>query len=90
MIKPKELIDLLKVKLAKLAMHKFNDGHIAKAFDNLVNNLNVNSILKICNFSENYICLLPEEIQSLQWVQETATIYPIAVMGKVGNEIREL
>ena len=88
MIKPKELIDLLKVKPAKLAMHKFNDGHTAKTFDNLVNNLNVNSILKICNFSENYM-LLPEEIQSFQWVQETATVYPIAVMGKVGNEIRE-
>ena len=55
MIKPKELIDLLKVKPAKLAMHKFNDGHTAKTFDNLVNNLNVNSILKICNFSENYM-----------------------------------
>ena len=65
MMKPKELIDLLRLKLEKFAIHRFNVEHTAKTFDNLVNNLNVNSILKIHNFSENYTCLLPEEIQSL-------------------------
>ena len=65
MMKPKELIDLLKLKPEKFAMHRFNVEHTAKNFDSLVNNLNVNSILKIHSFSENYTCLLPEEIQSL-------------------------
>ena len=89
MMKPKELIDLLKLKLKKFAMHKFNVKHTAKIFENLVNNLNVNSILKIHDFSENYTYLLPEKIQWLHWVQETATVYPIVVMRKVANEIRE-
>ena len=87
MMKRKELIDLLKVKLEKFAMHRFNVEQTAKTFDNLVNNLNVNSILKIHDFSENYTCLLLEEIQSFHWVQETATVYPIVVMRKVCNEI---
>ena len=80
MMKPKELIDLLRLKLEKFAIHRFNVEHTAKTFDNLVNNLNVNSILKIHNFSENYTCLLEEETQLLQWVQEAATVYATVVM----------
>ena len=45
-MKPKELIDLPKLKLEKFAMHRFNAEHTAKTFDNLANNLNLNSILK--------------------------------------------
>ena len=89
MMKPKELIDLPKLKLEKFAMHRFNVEHTAKTFDNLANNLNVNSILKTHDFSENYACWLPEETQSLHTVQETATVYPTVGMQKVGNEIRE-
>ena len=89
MMKPKDLIDLLKLKLEKFAMHRFNVEHTVKTFDHLVNNLNVNFILKIHYFSKNYTYLLPEEIQSLHWVQDTATVYPTVVMRKVGNEIRE-
>ena len=88
MMKPK-LIDLVKLKLEKFAMHRFNVEHTVKTFDHLVNNLNVNFILKIHYFSKNYTYLLPEEIQSLHWVQDTATVYPTVVMRKVGNEIRE-
>ena len=89
MMKPKELVDSLKFKLEKFAMHRFNVEHTTKTFGNLVNNLNVNSILKIYDFSEDCTCLLPEEIQSLHCLQETASIYPIIVMRKAGNEIRE-
>ena len=34
-------------------------------------------------------CLLPEEIQSLHWTQETATVYPIVVIRKVEDDIHE-
>ena len=57
--------------------------------DNLVSNLNEHSILKIHDFSQNYTCLLPEEIQSLHWTQEQATIYPIVVLTKVVEDVRE-
>ena len=72
MMKPKELIGLLKFKLGKFVMHRFNVEHAAKFFDNLINNLNVNSILKIihvyfqkkssrstgCKRQQQYIALL--------------------------------
>ena len=70
-------------------MHRFNVQHTARTFDNLINNLNENSIIKIHDFSENYTCLLPEEIQSLHWVQETATVYPIVFMRKIGDDVPE-
>ena len=45
--------------------------------------------MKIHDFSENYTCLLPEEIQSLHWTRETATLCPIVVLRKLGEDIRE-
>ena len=54
-----------------------------------VNNLDKYSILKIHDFSENYACLLLGEIQSLHWTQETAAVYSIVAMQKLGENVRE-
>jgi len=89
MIKISELIALLKLQLQRFPMHRFNVQHTAETFDSLISNLNETSIIKIHDFSENYTCLLPEEIQSLHWVQQTATVYPIVVMRRVGADVRE-
>ena len=82
MIKLTDVVTLFKTKLEKFPMHRFSVQNTAKTFDNLVNNLDKHSILKIHDFSENYICLLPEEIQTMQWTQEKATVYPFVVMRK--------
>ena len=89
MMKLTELIALLKLQMQKFPMHRFNVKHTAETFENLINNLDDTRILKIHYFSENYTCLLPEEIHSLHWVQETATVYPIVVMRKVEDDVRE-
>ena len=89
MLTPSALVDLLKNKLEQFPRHRFNVQQTAKTYDNLVANLNEHTILKIHNFSETYTCLLPEEIQSLHWNQEQATVYPIVVLRKVGEEVRE-
>ena len=46
-------------------------------------------IIKIQDFSENYTCLLPDEIHSLHWTQQTATVYPIVVIHKVEGRLHE-
>ena len=51
--------------------------------------LTKNVILKIHDFSENYTCLVPYEIQSLQWTEEQATVYPVVVLRLVNDVIRE-
>ena len=83
MITPSDLVLLLKTKLNRFPVHRFNVQQIAKTYDKIISNLNEHSILKIHDFLENYACLLPEEIQSLQWTQETATVYPTVVIAKV-------
>ena len=83
-----EIINLLKIKLGQFPRHRFYVEFTAKTYDNILNNLTENMLFKIHDFSENYTCLLPEEIQSLHWVQETATD-PVVVLRKVGDDIRE-
>ena len=86
---PCELVELLKSKLVNFARHRFNVQHTSKTYDQVVSNLTENMLFKIHDFSENYTCLLPEEIQSLHWNQETATVYPVVVLRRVGDDIRE-
>ena len=47
------------------------------------------TIVKIQDFSENYTCLLPEEIMSIPWTQEQATVYPVVVLRKVDVNLHE-
>ena len=86
MIKLTDLATLFKTKLEKFSIHRFSVQNTAKTLGNLFNNLDKHSISKIHDFSENYTCLLPEEIWSLHWTQETATVYQIR---KLGENVRE-
>ena len=72
---PSELVLLLKEKLNKFPVHRFKVQQTAKTYDKIIANLNEHSILKIHDFSENYACLLPEEIQSLHWTAAYPTVY---------------
>ena len=65
MLTPSELLGLLKNKLEQFPRHRFNVQQTVKTYDKLVANLNEHNILKIHDFSKNYICLLLEEIQNL-------------------------
>ena len=85
----KELIELLKSKLIDFPRHRFNVAHTSEIYDEIVSQLDDETILKIHDFSENYTCLLPEEIQSLHWTQETATVYPVVILRRVAGDVRE-
>ena len=41
------------------------------------------------NFSKNYTCLVPEEVQSLHWSQTQATLYPVVIYRKESDNIIE-
>ena len=84
-----ELLVQLKNKMQTFPLHRFNVQNTAKTYEKLVANLNENNMLKIHDFSENYTCLLPEEIMSIHWTQDQATVYPIVVLRKVGEDVRE-
>ena len=78
-----------KMKLNGFPLHRFNVYHTKEQIENLLENLKPNEIVKFQDFSQNYTCLLPEEIMSIHWVQQTATLYPVAVVRKVNDVIRE-
>ena len=67
MLTTSQLVELLKKQLRKFALHRSNVQQTTKTYDNILANLDQYSILKTHDFSENYTCLLPEEIQSIHW-----------------------
>ena len=89
MVKLDELVHLLKLKLNDFPHHQFNVQHTSEVYDELVSNLDEHTIVKVHDFSENYTCLLLNEIQSLHWTQDTATVYPVVVLRKVNEDVCE-
>ena len=79
---------MLKICLKDFPRHGFNASY-AKAWNQVYANLKENSIVKIEDFSENYTCLLPHEIQSLHWTQNQYTVYPVVALCKINDEIKE-
>ena len=45
--------------------------------------------MKVMDFSQNYTCLLTEEIMSLHWQQNTITVYPVVVLRLCNGLLRE-
>ena len=82
-VTPKMFVAVLKEKLKGFACHQFNVSHTNHTFDQAVAGMSDKTIIKIQDFSENYTCLLPEEIMSIHWTQEQATVYPLVVLRKV-------
>ena len=47
------------------------------------------TIVKIQDFTENYSCLLPEEIMSIHWTQEQVIVYLVVVLTKIDDVLCE-
>ena len=84
-----ERIDLLRKKLHDFPRHRFNVNYTRNLWNQVEEHLNEKMIVKIQDFSENYTCLLPHEVQSMHWTQNQCTVYPVVVLRKVDGEIRE-
>ena len=79
----------MKSKLKDFSQHRFIVQHTSDVYDQVASSLTDSMLLKIHDFSENYTCLLPEEIQFALDTGETAKLYPIVVLWKVNDEICE-
>ena len=75
-----ESVNLLKSKLKDFSQHRFIVQHTSDVYDQVASSLTDSMLLKIHDFSENYTCLLPEEIQFALDTGETAKLYPIVVL----------
>ena len=72
-----------------LPCHRFSVNHTSKTYDQVIAGMANSAIVEIQDFSENYTCLLPEEIISIHWTQEQATVYPVVVLRKIDNVLNE-
>ena len=88
-VTPKMFVAVPKEKLKRFACHRFNVSHANHTFDQAVACMLDKKIIKIQDFSENYTCLLPEEIISIHWTQEQATVYPVVVLRKFDGIFHE-
>ena len=86
---PKLFVAVLKEKLKVFACYRFNVSHTNHIFDQAVVGMSDKTIIKIQHFLENYTCLLSEEIMSINWTQEQATVYQAVVLRKVDGILRE-
>lgn len=65
-VTPFEFNKLLKEQMKNFPCHWFSDERTSSTYDHAIDNL-------IKDFSENYTCLLHEEIMSIHRTQEQAT-----------------
>ena len=77
-----KLVKLFKFKLKHFPNHQYNTQHTSKVYDKAISNNTTDMTVKIHDCSENYNCLLPEQIQSLHLTQQTAIIHLPLVLEK--------
>ena len=70
--------------------HRLNVNHTRSVWNQVEKFLENNAVVKIQDFSENYTCLLPKDVQSLHWNQEQCTVHPVVVLRNVGSEICDM
>ena len=78
-----------KTTLVGFPCHRFNVNHTSKTYDQAIAGVTNSTIVKTQDFSENYKCLLHEEIMSIHWTQEQATVYPVVVLRKTDDVLCE-
>lgn len=78
MVKLGEFVDSLKLKLKYFPHHRCNAHHTSEAYDELVSNLDNQSIVKKHEFSEKY-CQM----------KDPPPLYPMVVFQKVNEDVRK-
>ena len=73
-VTPKMFVAVLKEKFKGFACHQFNVSYTNHNFDQEVTDMTDKTFIKIQDFSENYTCLLPEEIMSISLDSRTNNI----------------
>lgn len=72
----------LKQAMQGFARHRFNHFHTKEIYKMAIEGLQEGQLIKVQDFSENYTCLVPDEVQSLHWTQTQATLFPVVTFRK--------
>lgn len=83
-----EFITYFEQQLRTLIPHDFISHQQSKYFAERKENLKMNEMLIVCDFSENYSFLIQSAIQSFHWSNKQCTIHPFALYWKEGDELK--
>ena len=81
-----ELFKTLKATMIFSPKHRYNDARTKEVYKQAINNLCPGQIIKAQDFSENYTCLVPDEVQSLHWSRKQVTLFPVVTFRKDIND----
>ena len=65
--------------------HRYKNAHTKEVYKQTIKNLCPGQIIKVKDFSENYTCLVSDEVQSLHWSQTQVTLFPVVTFHKDNN-----
>ena len=68
------------------ARHHFNHVHTKEMYKMAVEGLQEGQMIKVQDFSANYTCLFPDEVQSLHWTQTQTILLPVVTFKKADSE----
>ena len=71
------LLETLKELMETFPRHRFNNCQTESVYREAINALTPRQLVKVQDFSENYTCVVPDEVQSLHWAQAQVTIFPV-------------
>ncbi|KAK3911628.1 ARL14 effector protein [Frankliniella fusca] len=77
-----EFIDVIIEQLKTLLPHHFISKEQSKHYKYLKENLKEGEVLTVCDFAENYTCVVQDAIQSYYWKNEQVTIHPFVAYYK--------
>ncbi|KAK3911410.1 Lon protease [Frankliniella fusca] len=76
-VKPiQEFIDIFMELLGKLVTHHFVTKKQSAYYQHLKESIQEGEALVICDFAENYTCVMQNEVQGYHWTDEQITLHP--------------
>jgi hypothetical protein len=81
-----DFLELFMESLVKLLPHHFITKEQSKYYQFLKENLTEGQVLVVCDFAENYTCVMQNEIQGYHWTQEQITIHPFVAYYRHQNK----
>ncbi|KAK3931114.1 ARL14 effector protein [Frankliniella fusca] len=85
-----DFVQMFVEQLTTLLTHHFVAKEQAKYFQKAKENLQEGEALTVCDFAENYTCIVQDAVQNYYWSNDQVTIHPFVSYYKVNEEVKSL
>jgi hypothetical protein len=83
-----EFLDCFFDQLKSLLPHHFVSKEQSKQFKKLKEDLQEGEVLVVCDFAENYTCIIQDSVQSYYWDTTQVTLHPFVAYYKSDGELK--